>query len=540
MDTQIQKELMMANSDAQKEFEEIARDAHILSVVQQEIENESKKRKPKWARLARTHAPELRRMYWKDGDEEARMLLIDLYENTTTPMADLDRSYADTEYGYVEVDSYTGEPIVDGSIEDAWDEDYKDIQAMVGLDEGATNLLGRIIDLRHEEIVPDYEVVIPSQRTRFINELKHLGYSDDEINAALEANDFNFTDVEDAAKYINDDDKLPSVPLSQAQEQEYVINPGMMLELKSLTREFTQALYQRRTEFFDWVNVRNIRLNLQKNYAKEIDWVYAGILAQEMIHKMFKDMIRISEERNKFLKAMQDFADNDWELQYLAVIFMSMEGDWMLDEEDADKIRTSNYGDLGTFIEIYGDMILDSLSTGIGNHGSTTENDVWATAEEIEAEIIEKQFVDSAKGVNPMHTRSYARGVFGGLAKGESSLSGAGWNNYYFEINPMSDKLRRQTFSMMKEKIEAYDPANAFKEANKAAKDVFWNAAKIVKINENGITAANLITGRTKFLTYQQAVVEMINSKLIPNDVDKLRNALTDKGWGIQLRALLG
>jgi len=486
-------ELVIDYEVNQQEYEEerrILADLAAVEIIGKEIAEQKNKQQPKWARLARKYLPSLRDIYY-NGElrDDAQWLISELVENSTTPLNDLDMPYDEIDGEYQQVDSYTGEKISDYSKHEyEWDLDYLDTQALIGLDDPASELFGKVLD----DLRPEYHVVVPSLQARLYEEYSKRGCSEEEIKGALDANKYEVYTDEPDDFYENDYDPLPSVPLSQ-EPDDMKVDPSELIEFRSLIEPELQALFDLRSAFFENEKIKYKRLAIWK-----------GILNN-------------SREKTSFLERLQYLINDGWETQYAAIVFLSFEGDWGLDAlVDAGTVHVPILGTLDIFIEVYADEILENLYSGIGNHGSTTEATIDSIAEKYVDEIIEKQFVDSRSGVNPVHTKEYARGVFDAVASGRSNLTKSGWNSYYAGINKRANQLRNLVSKKLLEEGVSWN------EATKAAKDVFWNAAQIVKIRKDKLLVSNLITGKSRWIAYEQAIELVKQHKLISRNKVKL------------------
>jgi hypothetical protein len=473
-----------------QEEQQILKELNVLETIETKILDEYKKDSPKWARLCREHLPTLREIYYNgDLQDEAQKLIAELLDNTTTPLNDLEMAYDEVDGVYQELDSYTGEPIAKyEKREHDWDLDYLDTQALIGLDDPASELFGKMLD----DLRPEFNVVIPSFDARLIEELKKLGYSDKEIEGALDANKYDVYTDEPDSFYENDFDPLPSVPL-QMEAEDMKVEPGSMIEFRSLIEPELKALFDLRAAFFENDSIK---------YKKLAYWM---------------SILNRSHEKADYLDRLQKLIDDGWETQYAAVSFLSFEGDWGLSaDDDARVIHVPILGTLDIFIDAYADEILEQLYSGIGNHGCTTESTIDLVADQFIEEILEKQFVESGRGINPLSTQNFARGVFDAVASGKSNLTEAGWDSYYHGVNAAANKIRNKVFKKFIEESKDWS------KAQKASKDAFWNASQIVKITKDKLLISNLITGKARWIDYDEAAKLAIESKLVPRNKQKL------------------
>jgi hypothetical protein len=228
-----------------------------------------------------------------------------------------------------------------------------------------------------------------------------------------------------------------------------------------------------------------------------------------------------SRQKQNLIDWMNRIHDQ-FEPQDLAVIFLSVQNGFLLAEEDATQIKTVGYDSLAHFLDLWGDEVIENIIDPPMDITPLGDDRISDIARAIENEIIEKQFVPTAKNIEL--TQAYARGWFNALGAGESDLRNAGFANWRFETSPGG----AAAFDWAYEHTEGDWQAKT-----KAAWRAFYKAGTVKKVNAKGILIHST-DGTEQWADWGLATWKLRRKEIYLDKIAKarLRAILRVKKWG--------
>lgn len=556
---------------------EIKSEIVLFNQVRKELA-EAKDGEKKFARLARAYVAPLRGIFWRGRlRKQAQALLEELQLQATVPMSDLDTEWHEDGDEYVEIDSYTKEPERGITVTNPWERDRVEVQEYLRLCEEANDycldadprtmqLLITIATADHykppAQTAADIVFYGPSDDARYTQELAELGYGDDTIEAAHRLQ-YDLAGDDEPVVYL---DEIDEAQLNGAVEQ---------MALDGYDHEEVQEIKR-------LLRGNPVEMGIFKiytiTYRISAKWLAKG-LRQQAIKNFWKIHHREpdTEEIKKFERkpTQAEIHSNIWNNRYgqqldelvhdlgyafkpasLAVAFLSKE-EW---EPLADLVPIPNYDTLATFIELFGDTLLDEAFGQLEAPGlEITENGlafvnhapkddpilddydprVDKITREWEEEIIQKQFVENPvdERGSPMieASQAYARGWFAALASNVSDLKGAGYAAWRWEKSKAGARAYDRV--MAEEMIKNTPWKGALRKAMRA----FWNAGKIVELRRSGVIVESEANGQRQVVNWHIAAWKIQHSEiyLAAQDKERLKTILCQKGWGQPVLKLL-
>jgi hypothetical protein len=474
----------------------------VTSMARADYMKEKESDKPKYARVARVHCPLLRQ--YIGVSDEARYMYRTLMLEQTQPFNSIESAFGylgDGDVEYVEVDSYTGQPL------DEIDP-YKDVgnrramQTPVFRDDLALS----IID----------------------------AYSDEDERAqALQASRGRFSPLDHPEDNFTIDAGISSEPIRQIMEQDLRIDMGIMFDTRAYTSPFIQAFNQRRGEWFQYMKDHHPKMRKEQKLV------------------MFRTMIDNSDERRRFLECLQELIDKGVEPQYVGRQFLVLHNeDWGLLGEDAYKIELNRpqginvssitltapytqFPNLYEFLVQFADVILEEEGNGYSRNGMS-ERAILSACDHLEREMLDSLPDTCENHRDAPTTRWFLQGMLGAIDKYDvEGLRSAGYAAWREHTSPKGAQAYSRTYS-----IETLtDPENALKKAWTA----FYHASEIVALNKRGLKIREILTEEVKQISFALAAwkVKRGEISLSPRERHKLDKMLRENKIGHKLQSEL-
>lgn len=478
-----------AGQQAYEQTQVLLQENALIQSASQELQ-EQKEGQHRFAQLARKYLPQLRSVRY--FIEDAAWLIREILEETTLPFSELEVDPG--------LDSYTGEPLEEELCVKSHSE-----QLQADLRE----TIGNAMFLQSHKVYPKE----PSLNARIVQEATLLGY---DPGLALKASEFDiFDDEQDdwESMYLNAEEQLPSVPLLQNEQQEYRVHPSILVECRNDLKVFIDQIKRKKQEVI-YSCKQDGRVNWQEAAALFNQWYQQTL-------------------RGDFLAAMNQLAFV-YEPQYLALIFMGLEHEVIgLPLSESARIHLPGWGDLETFIELFGNEILDELVDPAPGGRQTSWPLLARLGSMIEEEIIEKQYLEDDAHIP--NTRAYARGVFGAILASRDDLNQAGYEQWRWEKSKPGAIAYKRKYRTMRQ--AGASEADARREATK----VFYRAVSIKSVTREGLNVICPVNGKEELLAWPLAVWRLKNGYLILSEKqwDRLKGILRQRGWGYKLQQAL-
>lgn len=545
------------------------REMCFLKAVRKELE-EAKGSDRKYARLARKYVARLRKLFWQGHlRKQVQELLCELELEATVPMSDLDTTWLQDGETYVEIDSYTKKPMTGTPVTNPWERDHLEVQEYMRLCEQVEDyaytleadpsVMELLINMAmtgyyREPAMTNVPVLFygPSDDARFTQELAGLGYAPEEIEAADKIQ-FDLAGGDDPVVYLDEQDEAQQ---NGAVEQMATdgADPAEVAEIKRLMKggavgrkKDAGLTFEDECREKGIFKVYGIACKISHTYLRKFD---ANPSEKVVLRNIWNN--RFGRQLDVMLYGL----GCGFKPASLAVAFLCKE-EW---EPLAELVPIPGYDHLGTFIEMFGDVLLDEAFGDMENPGEELteaglafmsqapaddpilddyDPRIEKLTKEWEEEIIQKQFQedpvdDQGKPVIEA-SQAYARGWFAALAKNESDLRGAGYAAWRW----WKSKAGARAY----DRVMAEETAKGteWKEANRLAMRSFWNAGRIVYLRPESVDIQSEANGKVQTVNWGLASWKLKHAEihLSSEDRQRLKTILRQKGWGYPVLRLL-
>ncbi len=542
-------EIIEANQEEYEEQQAVLKEMAVIAAAQAALEEQYKAKQPKFARVAREYLPALRNIFWRGHcKDEAQELIQELTLESTVPLSELELAFGYIGDQYQQVDSYVGETLDTLPVSAAasqWDMDYEEVQEVLRVtDEIESRLVPEADPEAVEPLVmvavqprspqpgeTEAQVVVSREESltaRIVQEMKSLGYSEQDIEQAL------------SAQFAYDE------PEEDEPAWERDVRIGGPVEAMAADRPDFESVPEAKRSIRRYLKLQDKILELNDWLRRHPDGVY---YEREVFIQKLKNRGKIG-----FFRKLQNEAVGDIQPQTLAMaVFTDRTGEF---ESRASEIRIAVYGTLENFIDLFGDDILEETVFGQEERGywNTPQgleeieiapcDDLWTDADpridrlaaETIREIIEKQFApDPTSGGKPdiENSRAFARGVFASVAAGESQVKQAGYANWRREKSPRGAIAYKRAMEENQSKPWA--------ERLKLAMRAFWNTGKVVGVSPGGLEILKEANGEKDKVNWNLAAWKIKHGEifLTAEERQRLKGILAQRKWGYRLLSLL-
>ncbi len=480
----------------------------------------------KYARVARVYAPLLRE--YLDVHPDAREIYSTLMLEQTQPFSAVESPYAylgDDHVEYVEIDSYTGQPL-----------------DLISEQQEALAIGDRVA-----RVVPEF---------RDDTALSISGAYDDDVirQQAMQASAVSYQPLDYDEDEFTIDRGVSSEPIKQMMENELRFDGSEMYDVIQATKPYIKAFNQRRSEFFLMLG--------KKKYKYVASVVKMG---------WWRSLCNNSDERRQFLDKLQWLANKGFEPQYLAKQFLILQNDeWGIHMQDAKKITLhcpevvweidtingkteytrvvlrgneafpvgddnevpEDWDDLYRFILQFGNEILEEQGSGYSRSGMS-ERELLEACDHIEEEYLGMMQESSEKHYTAPHTRVFLAGQLSAVERYDGDLRSAGYAAWREHKSLGGAYAYNKTFS-----IETLiNPKNAMRKAWTA----FYRASEVVSFNKKGVNIREILSESAQHISWALAAWKLKRGEIfLPNsERDRLRELLREHNIGHRLQSEL-